>query len=325
VAEEWSLVDNLSDGRVSVSFASGWQPQDFLIAPDAYAERNQRMFDGIETIRALWRGETRQALGGDGKPVTFSTRPRPVQPELPVWVTAGGAPENFRRAGEIGANVLTHLLQQGIDQLSERIATYRRAWKEHGHKGEGRVALMLHTFVSHDEAHVRSAVHEPFKTYLKGAVGLFAAVAPKGVDINTLSPADLDALAEHAFERYFESGGLFGTPESCVPMMNRLKQIGVTELACLIDFGIPVDTVLASLPYLDDLRRRCAAASDPSDESIDALIRLHGVTHLQCTPSMARMLIGDPKTAAALAALERMLVGGEALSEPLVWLLGGTR
>ena len=29
VAEEWSLVDNLSDGRVSVSFASGWQPQDF--------------------------------------------------------------------------------------------------------------------------------------------------------------------------------------------------------------------------------------------------------------------------------------------------------
>ena len=262
-----------------------------------------------------WRNTA--SPGGDGKPVTFSTRPRPVQPELPVWVTAGGAPENFRRAGEIGANVLTHLLQQGIDQLSERIAIYRKAWKEHGHKGEGRVALMLHTFVSHDEAHVRSTVHEPFKTYLKGAVGLFAAVAPKGLDINTLSPADLDALAEHAFERYFESGGLFGTPESCVPMMIRLKQIGVTELACLIDFGIPVDTVLASLPYLDDLRRRCAAASDPSDESIDALIRLHGVTHLQCTPSMARMLIGDPKTAAALAALERMLVGGEALSEPL--------
>lgn len=318
VAEEWALVDNLSDGRVSISFASGWQPQDFVIAPEAYPDRQQRMFEGIETIRALWRGETRQAPGGDGKPVTFSTRPRPVQPELPVWVTAGGSPETFRRAGEIGANVLTHLLQQGIEQLSERITTYRKAWKEHGHKGEsGQVALMLHTFVSHDEAHVRATVHEPFKSYLKGAVGLFAAVAPKGLDIKTLSPADLDALAEHAFERYFESGGLFGTPESCVPMMTRLKQIGVTELACLIDFGIPADTVLASLPYLDDLRRRCAVASALSDQSIDALIRPRGVTHLQCTPSMARMLIGDPQTAPALAALERMLVGGEALSEPL--------
>jgi len=317
VAEEWSLVDNLSDGRVSISFASGWQPQDFVIAPEAYADRQQRMFEGIETIRALWRGEMRQAPGGDGKMVTFSTRPHPVQPELPVWVTAGGSPETFRRAGEIGANVLTHLLQQGIEQLSERVATYRKAWKEHGHKGEGQVALMLHTFVSHDEAHVRATVHEPFKNYLKGAVGLFAPVAPKGLDIKTLSAADLDALAEHAFERYFETGGLFGTPESCVPMMTRLKQIGVTELACLIDFGIPADTVLASLPYLDDLRRRCAAASAPVDQSIDALIRPCGVTHLQCTPSMARMLISDPNSAPALATLERMMVGGEALSEPL--------
>ena len=318
VAEEWSLVDNLSDGRVSISFASGWQPQDFAIAPEAYPDRHTRMFEGIETVRALWRGETRQAPGGDGKPVTFSTRPRPVQPELPVWVTAGGSPETFRRAGEIGANVLTHLLQQGFEQLSERIEIYRKAWREHGHEGEGgRVALMLHTFVSHDEAHVRATVHEPFKSYLKGAVGLFAAVAPKGVDLKTLSPADLESLSEHAFERYFESSGLFGTPESCAPMVARLKQIGVTEIACLIDFGIPAETVLASLPYLDELRRRCAVSSALGDQSIDALIRRHGVTHLQCTPSMARMLIGDPNTASALAGLERMLVGGEALSEPL--------
>ena len=67
-------------------------------------------------------------------------------------------------------------------------------------------------------------IRRPFKNYLKGAVGLFAAMAPKGVDVATLSPADLDALGEHAFERYFESSGLFGTPESCTPMVERLLQ-----------------------------------------------------------------------------------------------------
>jgi natural product biosynthesis luciferase-like monooxygenase protein len=318
VAEEWSLVDNLSDGRVALSFTSGWQPQDFVMAPEAYADRHQRLFEGIETIRALWRGETREAPGGDGKPVTFSTRPRPVQPELPVWITAGGSPETFRRAGEIGANVITHLLQQSIEQLNERLAIYRKAWKEHGHEGEGgQVALMLHTFVTRDEEHVRKMVREPFMSYLKGAVGLFAAVAPKGVDVNTLSPADMEALAEHAFERYFESSGLFGTPESCVAKIARLKHLGVTEIACLIDFGIPAESVLASLPYLDDLRRRCAAAGAMGDQSIGALIQRHGVTHLQCTPSMAGMLIADPETAPALGKLEQMLVGGEALSETL--------
>src|SRR5262249_10639666 len=33
VAEEWAVVDNLSDGRVDLSFAIGWNPNDFVIAP----------------------------------------------------------------------------------------------------------------------------------------------------------------------------------------------------------------------------------------------------------------------------------------------------
>ncbi|MET0333652.1 MAG: LLM class flavin-dependent oxidoreductase, partial [Rhizobacter sp.] len=47
VADEWSLVDNLSDGRVGISFASGWQPQDFAIAPQNFADRHNLMFQGI--------------------------------------------------------------------------------------------------------------------------------------------------------------------------------------------------------------------------------------------------------------------------------------
>src|SRR5215204_6474651 len=58
VAEEWSLVDNLSRGRVAVSYASGWHPNDFLFAPAVYEQRKEVMFSHIETIRKLWRGET---------------------------------------------------------------------------------------------------------------------------------------------------------------------------------------------------------------------------------------------------------------------------
>jgi hypothetical protein len=41
------------------------------------------------------------------------------------------------------------------------------------------------------------------------------------------------------------------------------------------------------------------------------------VTHLQCTPSLARLLLADAGSRAALGALRHMLVGGELLSEPL--------
>ncbi len=48
--------------------------------------------------------------------------------------------------------------------------------------------------------------------------------------------------------------------------------------------------------------------------SIDEQLARHDVTHLQCTPSFARMLTRMPATLAALRPLRCMLVGGEALA-----------
>ena len=315
IAEEWQLVDNLSGGRVGMSFASGWQPNDFVFRPENYDDRHQVMFDGIETVRDLWRGETRVAAGGDGKDVEFITRPRPVQAELPVWVTAGGAPSTFERAGQVGAHVLTHLLGQSLQELGEKIRIYREAYRAAGHQGTGTVSLMLHTFVGPDLDAVKEVVREPLKDYLKGSVSLFKPFAEAlGLDMNNLTPDDEEVLADHAFDRYYDTSGLFGTPESCVERVHQVKALGVDEIACLIDFGIGRHDVLTHLPYLAQLRDRCAETAAPTtgDFSIPGLIRAHDVTHFQCTPSMATMLLADPPSRRALSKLDVMLVGGEA-------------
>jgi amino acid adenylation domain-containing protein len=58
-----------------------------------------------------------------------------------------------------------------------------------------------------------------------------------------------------------------------------------------------------------------------------ATVAAHGVTHFQCTPSMASLLVADPEARAALGSLSTMLVGGEALApalaEELLAALGG--
>jgi amino acid adenylation domain-containing protein len=46
--------------------------------------------------------------------------------------------------------------------------------------------------------------------------------------------------------------------------------------------------------------------------SIPALIRGHGVTHLQCTPSGASMMLLDDRTRESLGQLQTILIGGEA-------------
>jgi alkanesulfonate monooxygenase SsuD/methylene tetrahydromethanopterin reductase-like flavin-dependent oxidoreductase (luciferase family) len=85
------------------------------------------MYQQIETVRKLWRGEALQVKSGDGKLVEIHSYPTPIQPELPIWVTAAGNPKTFAGAGEIGANLLTHMYNQSVEELAEKISIYRDA------------------------------------------------------------------------------------------------------------------------------------------------------------------------------------------------------
>ncbi|AKQ66397.1 Non-ribosomal peptide synthetase [Myxococcus hansupus] len=330
VAEEWSLVDNLSKGRVGISVAPGWHANDFVLAPDNYADRRERSRQDLDTVRRLWRGETLRFPNGAGSPVDVRLRPSPVQKELPVWLTAAGNPDTFREAGRLGAGVLTHLLGQRWEELEERIALYREAWREAGHAGEGHVTLMLHTFVGHDVERVREVVEGPLRRYLSDSADLMRGLGRTlGVDLDPSSvrPEDLDALVERAFGRFFEGAGLFGTPRTCREQVARIEALGVDEVACLVDFGVDADAVLASLPALDAVRQRCERdfhlQSDGGD-SVPAQLRKQAVTHLQCTPSLAQALLLEPGAQGALSGLERLLVGGEALPAELAARLRDT-
>ncbi|QGZ37684.1 natural product biosynthesis luciferase-like monooxygenase protein [Pseudoduganella flava] len=310
VAEEWAMVDNLSGGRAAVAFASGWHFNDFVLAPDRYAERHRVLREGIDTVRKLWAGETVARTDGLGNTVQVGVRPRPVQPELPMWVTAAASPDTFRYAGEIGANVLTHLLGQSLTELREKIALYRQARAEHGFDPDaGRVTLMLHTYVDGDVEAARETVREPFKAYLRSAINLLKPVAEsQGLDAGN----DLELVVDAGFNRYFATGALFGTPESCQPLLRDVHALGVDEIACLIDFGVDAGKVTASLTHLDALRRLAQAPRAPAGQ---VAIR-PDATHLQCTPSFAKLLL-EQNGAAALAGLRGFLVGGEALSPAL--------
>jgi natural product biosynthesis luciferase-like monooxygenase protein/amino acid adenylation domain-containing protein/non-ribosomal peptide synthase protein (TIGR01720 family) len=330
VAEEWSFVDNLSNGRVGISVAAGWHADDFVLAPDRYSERREEARRDLDLVRRLWRGDAVQLPNGTGATVEVHIRPSPLQRELPIWLTAAGNPDTFRDAGRMGAGVLTHLLGQRWEELRERIDLYREAWREAGHPGEGHVTLMLHTFVGHDVERVRETVEGPLRRYLGSSADLMRGLGRTlGVDLDPKSvrPEDLDALVERAFTRFFESGGLFGTPRSCREQIARIDALGVDEVACLIDFGVDTDTVLAHLPALDAVRQRCERdfmLQGRDGGAVPAQLRRHGVTHLQVTPSLAQALLLEPDAPGALAGLERMLVGGEALPVELAARLRDT-
>ncbi|WP_405481344.1 MupA/Atu3671 family FMN-dependent luciferase-like monooxygenase [Streptomyces anulatus] len=263
VAEEWSIVDNLSKGRVGIAFASGWHAADFLLRPEGYATRRSGLIDTVKSIRSLWRREPASYVDGAGESVEVTVFPPPVQSELPVWLTSAGNPQTFREAGEMGAGVLTHLLGQGVDVLEKRIAEYRQSFRDHHDEseGDGHVALMLHTFIGSDRETVRETVRAPFSKYLASSFDLVIHAAKAAgenavaLDLNTMTQSDIDFMVGQAFDRYFRTSGMFGTVEDALQVCEKLYEIGVDEIACLIDFGVDTDNVLNSLVHLDELRQ----------------------------------------------------------------------
>lgn len=102
VAEEWSLVDNLSGGRAGIAFASGDLTQ-------------------IETVRRLWRGEAERVPDGEGRPIDIRIHPQPIQRDLPLWLT------DARAATALGANLLVTVVTpledlERLEAIAEEVA-----------------------------------------------------------------------------------------------------------------------------------------------------------------------------------------------------------
>lgn len=262
VVEEWAVVDNLSGGRVGVAFASGWLADDFVLDPDSYQSRKAQMFENIETVRKLWTGDSIMLKNGKAEEVAIRTYPNTLQRELPIWITALHL-DTFIQAGQIGANVLTALIEQDLETCTRCIEAYRQARVDNGHDAsKGRVTVMLHTYIGEDLEVVKRTVRDPLREYLRSFLRIAAVKEPPeaGQAKPRITPEDQEALLDLAFERYFSSHALLGTSQSALRMVQRLRSIGVDEIACMLDFGLEADLILRGLLHLRELMQ-CAGAT----------------------------------------------------------------
>nr|ALT22105.1 nonribosomal peptide synthetase [Anabaena sp. XPORK13A] len=266
VAEEWSVIDNLSHGRVGIAFASGWHENDFVFAPESFGKHRELMFQNIDKVKQLWRGEKIQVTNGVGKQVELGIFPKPMQAELPTWITIVNNPNTYIRAGAIGAGVLTNLMGQKIEDLAKNIQLYRQSLLENGYDPDaGHVTVLLHTLVGEDIDLVREQGRQPMYNYMTSSIELFKSMMGNqnlSTNLDELTDDDRLVILETGYKRYVENSALIGTPESCIPIIERLRDIGVDEIACLIDFGADENIVLTSLPYINTIREHYENLTD---------------------------------------------------------------
>ena len=165
VVEQWSVLDQLSRGRIGVSFAPGFHPTDLILRPEAFETRRSGFWQGVTDVRRMWRGEPFSALDGLGRSVDVMTFPRPRSRDLPVWITSSERADTFARAGEADANVLSAMLALDMDELAAHIALYRDTRARLGLL-RGHVTVMLHTFIHDDPTVVQAVGASALRSYL---------------------------------------------------------------------------------------------------------------------------------------------------------------
>ncbi|MDW6005414.1 MupA/Atu3671 family FMN-dependent luciferase-like monooxygenase [Vibrio mangrovi] len=262
VAEEWALVDQLSEGRAGVGFASGWHSNDFVMAPEQYTQRKQELFSRLETVISLWRGQPRMLPNGENQLTETLTYPRPYSSEsLPIWLTTNSG-DMFERAGQLGLHVLTSLITSDLESCAENIRRYRAALKQHHPEKKGNVTLLMHTFLfpEHITSDETKAITQQIRQSLSDYLKTFLSMSEQYIENNLADSLDNiwdnNAQADEIYQYFLTNKTLIGSQSVCQKMLNRLKQADVDEVACLIDFGLSNELIRQSLSSLSQLQKK---------------------------------------------------------------------
>ncbi len=133
VAEDAAAIDILSNGRFDLGVGVGYRPQEFTGLGLRSQDRAGRTDEGLDIIRALWRGETVNYRGAHYHITGAKLSPLPVQDPMPLWV-GGFANASAKRAARVGDGYL------GTGDMSALIKVYRDELAALGKPGPGRVA-----------------------------------------------------------------------------------------------------------------------------------------------------------------------------------------
>lgn len=235
VAEDYAMLDQLSDGRLVMGVGSGYLAHEFTAFKVAPEEKRQRFDDGLEILKRAWLGEK---VSFEGRfhsidQVALNVLPQ-QQPMPPIYL------------GVLRAEACYHVGRQGnrmilvpyasVDRMEEiggLIAAYHEGLAEAGVDFADDAALVtLHTHVAESDAQARANAAQCFDLYVE--TRLYA--------------------KRQVYDDILRSRlGIFGSVETAVAQLVELAGLGVRHVVLLLDFGgMPAATVRRSMRMIAD-------------------------------------------------------------------------
>lgn len=233
VAEDYALVDQLSNGRFDMGVSRGFVPHEFNAFHISQAESIGRVYEGLEIIEKFWQGEPFAHQGKFWNFEKVEPWPVPVQKKIPVWVAASNSRESFEAAGHAGYHLMMNQYPMSFDSLVEKFGWYKDAWVAAGHDPNGIKALVAFmTYIADTEEEAIARAQGPLQEHVGALANLFA-----GDQWNRNYAADESVLLKMSdtgeLVDVFRQRTLIGTAGQATERIAKYIDLGFTDIAII--------------------------------------------------------------------------------------------
>ena len=238
VAEEIATLDQISDGRVEFGIGRGTFPNVHEGFGVPFAESRGRFEECIEIILKAWTADSFSFHGEHFHINELSVNPKPFQtpyPPIKVGVTSA---ESFPVIGRMGYDILINPSRVfTLAELKPSIAEYRKARRDAGHDGPGKVGLRIPVYLSDDP---QKAYDEPQESALFSMGRLSDRVASYAGHSGTLGDwgAQAERVRSMSYDDWLRDKVAYGTPAAVVDKLNGLiDELGLDQVMFEVNFG----------------------------------------------------------------------------------------
>jgi alkanesulfonate monooxygenase SsuD/methylene tetrahydromethanopterin reductase-like flavin-dependent oxidoreductase (luciferase family) len=224
IAEEVATVDHLSQGRFDLGIGRSGAARTYDVLGIPYGESQPRFEEALAIIRLAWKGEPFSYHGTFHRIENTTVTPRPYQVPHPPLRMAASSPETFPFVGRAGLPLFVGLRDLGLPELRSHLATYRAAWREAGHSGNGDVCLRIPVYAAPTERAAREEPHENITYFFRRHTELTRArVGRAGAGPADRLQSHLDQLTNLSYEQILETRVAFGTAASLTERLARVR------------------------------------------------------------------------------------------------------
>jgi alkanesulfonate monooxygenase SsuD/methylene tetrahydromethanopterin reductase-like flavin-dependent oxidoreductase (luciferase family) len=254
IAEEAATVDQISEGRFRFGIGRSGSTRAYDKYGIPYSESQERFQEALEIIVEAWKGEPFSYQGKYYQFEDATVSPRPYQQPHPPLRMAANSESTFIHVGQMGMPIFVGLRGLDIPELRTRLQTYRQAWREAGHPGNGDVSLRIPLYIGTTE---QGALEEPYDSityyFNRQANMTLSGIGRAGTGPVERRQRQAERLATLTYDDVLSTKVAFGTSAGLIDRLTQLREeLGLQGIVAELNAGgmIPYEQVKRSLRLL---------------------------------------------------------------------------